>query len=278
MDKLTEATRRELLLKSQRAESTKSYGTTRYDRRTKQHIYNSVSNFNKIDMNSLFKGNMLSFKIPIHGETDNYSVEVLFEGILDDIKKEIKANKNKLEYKCIYRAIINAINNQDIYMSCTCPDWKYRMRYYATKNRYNSGVPQVQISKITNPKDRLGAGCKHSLAVLGNLDWAMKLATVIHNYIIYMQENDERKFAEVMFPALYDMTYDKAVQLGLFDNDELANTMDNEEDSEELEKANERSIYKPEDKEEINDEEEIEQSKLDFNNKKPVGKGIALRR
>lgn len=170
MNRLTEATRQELILKSRTARPTKTYGTTRYERKNKQHIYNSVSNFNKIDMNALFKGNMLSFKIPVHGETNNYTVEVLFEGILDDIKHEIKMNKDKLEYKCVYRAIINAINKQDIFISCTCPDWKYRMRYYATKNRYNSGVPQVKASDITNPDDKLGAGCKHSLAVLANLD------------------------------------------------------------------------------------------------------------
>ena len=129
MRKLTEATRRELISKSKTAERTKSYGTTRYERRNKQHVYDTVTAFNKIDMNRLFKGNLLSFKVPVHGETNNYTVEVLFEGIIDDIKKEIKSNKDKLEYKCVYRAIVNSINNQDIYVSCTCPDFKYRFRY-----------------------------------------------------------------------------------------------------------------------------------------------------
>lgn len=129
MKRLNEATRKDLIAKSKTAAKTKSYGTTRYDRRNKQHVYNTVTAFNKIDMNALFKGNLLSFKVPIHGETNNYTVEVLFEGIIDDIKHEIKANKDKLEYKCVYRAIINSINNQDIYVSCTCPDFKYRFRY-----------------------------------------------------------------------------------------------------------------------------------------------------
>lgn len=129
MKKLIEATRRELINKSKVAQPTKTYGTTRYERRNKQQVYDTVTSFNKVDMNALFKGNMLSFKVPIHGETDNYTVEVLFEGIIDDIKKEIRANKNKLEYKCVYRAIVNSINNQDIYVSCTCPDFKYRFRY-----------------------------------------------------------------------------------------------------------------------------------------------------
>ena len=119
---LTEATRRELIDKSKSADVVKKYGTTRYERRNLQHIYNSLNAFNKIDMNALFKANLLSFYIPVHGETDNYTVEVLFEGICDDIKHEIKRNENKLEYKCVYRALINAINRQDIYVACTCAD------------------------------------------------------------------------------------------------------------------------------------------------------------
>ena len=46
----------------------------------------------------------------------------------------------------------------------------------------------------------------------------MKVASTINNYIIFMQENQERLYAQLMFPKLYDMPYDKAVQLDLFDN------------------------------------------------------------
>ena len=280
MKRLNEATRRDLIAKSKTAERTKSYGTTRYDRRNKQHVYDTVTAFNKIDMNALFKGNLLSFKVPVHGETNNYTVEILFEGIIDDIKHEIKANKDKLEYKCVYRAIINSINNQDIYVSCTCPDFKYRFAYWATKNKFNSGTPQVQLAEITNPDDKLGAGCKHIMAILSNLDWAMKLAMTIHNYILYMKDNQEQKFANVIYPVLYDMPYEKAVQLNLFDDDEtLANTMDNEEDVEIIDKANERSIYKPEENtQEDNVVDGDSQLKLNFNNNKQPQKGMTLRR
>ena len=79
----------------------------------------------------------------------------------------------------------------------------------------------------------------------------MKLATSITNYVEYMQANYEDKFARLIFPALYDMSYDKAVQMNLFGmDDELANTMDNEEDVEDIDKAIEKSLYKPEKKEE----------------------------
>jgi hypothetical protein len=122
MKRIDEATRHQLLNKSKDAEVTKSYGTTRYERRNLQHIYNSVSAFNKIDMNACFKANLLSFFVPVQGEHDNYEVEVLFDGILDSINRELKNNSWTFEYKVVYRAIIDAINKQDIYISCTCPD------------------------------------------------------------------------------------------------------------------------------------------------------------
>ena len=50
-------------------------------------------------MNALFKANLLSFFIPVQGETDNYEVEVLFDGILDAINRELQRNSWGFEYK-----------------------------------------------------------------------------------------------------------------------------------------------------------------------------------
>ena len=225
---LVEKTRLQLLNQSKEASITKSYGTTRYDRRNLQHIYNSVSAFNKVDMNALFKANMLSFFIPIQGETDNYEVEVLFDGILDAINRELKNNKYILEYKVIYRAIIDAINKQDIFVSCTCADFKYRMAYWASKGRFNSGQPQVVPARITNPNNSEGAGCKHIMKVLADLDWAMKLASCINNYIIYMQEHYVDKYEYIIFPAIYDMSYSRAIDQGLIEVEDELDIVDEE--------------------------------------------------
>jgi hypothetical protein len=54
-----------------------------------------------------------------------------------------------------------------------------------------------------------------------------------------MDKNMHSKYAQVIFPAVYGMPYNKALQLGLFDNKDLANTMDHPEDGEEINKANE---------------------------------------
>lgn len=168
--RLDEVTRQQLIDKSRNADVTKSYGTTRFDRRNYIHVYNTTQNYNKIDMNALFKANILYFKMPVQGETDDYEITVLFENVMDDIRKEIATNNNIREYKAIYRAIIKAIHRQDILIACTCPDWKYRFAYWSTHNRYNAGDIQLVPAKMTNPTDSKGGGCKHTMKILADLD------------------------------------------------------------------------------------------------------------
>ena len=67
---------------------------------------------------------------------------------------------------------------------------------------------------VTNPDDKDGAGCKHVLNVLSNLEWAVKLATVINNYIIYMDKHMHDKYVRFIQPQLFD-DLDKA---GILDN------------------------------------------------------------
>lgn len=109
-----------------------------------------------------------------------------------------------------------------------CADWKYRQAYHATRGGYNSGTPEIRASDITNPRDSKGAGCKHVNLVLGNIDWIMKIASVINNYIHYMEDHFERKYADLIFPKLYGMPYQKAIQLNLFDTDD--NLSDDEDE------------------------------------------------
>lgn len=125
---LLEKSRQELINKSQSADTTKTYGTTRWDRRGAVKPFATVENYNRLDFNAIFKGNLLNFVVPVHGDrslgsTDDYSVEVLFEGVCDKLKQELQRNNYRLEYKIVYRAIVNAINSGDVLVSCTCPDW-----------------------------------------------------------------------------------------------------------------------------------------------------------
>lgn len=250
---LTEATRKELIDRSKNADVVKSYGTTRYMRRDMQHIYNPKESLNKLDQNSLWKSNTLSFRLPIHGETDNYNIDILFEGILDDINRELRRNNYVCEYKIFYKAIVDAINRQDIYVSCTCADWYYRMSYQATKGRFNAGKPQIIPAKITNPNNTKGAGCKHVMKALADLDWALDLASCINNYVIYMQENYPDKYENLIFPAIYKMTYQRALDDGIIENENEEEIFDDEIIDDIVDEPNDDDI-----EEVTSDEEEIE--------------------
>lgn len=102
-----------------------------------------------------------------------------------------------------------------------CEDWQYRHAYWATQNNYNSGSPEIRVSDITNPNDTKGSGCKHIMLVLSNMDWIMKVCSVINNYIKYARQFMQRLYADYIFPQIYGMKYDKAVQLSLFDTDDF---------------------------------------------------------
>lgn len=359
---LTEKKRSELINKSKNADnyamSNQGKGRNRWERRKYSRIANSVRDYDSINMDAFWKGDILEFDVKVHGETDDYVVTVTFEDILRNLREEVKSNKDKLEFKCVLRSLLRSFNNDDVYISCTClhpstkiklldgttptveqmkqrfdagekmnvfsvdkkgtfvagdvekvwvtkitndfikitldtgdeilttpehpymrfdgkyvlacdlaigdelksigetkrvvrkqkigmpqtpvydikvkthqnftidagvvlhncPDWKYRFGYQATVGRYNSGLSELRPSEITNPNDTKGAGCKHSLLVLANTDWMMKIASVINNYIKYCRDNMSLNYANYIFPKIYGMPYNKAVQLSIFDD------------------------------------------------------------
>ncbi len=222
---LQEKSRSDLLSKSMTAKPTKAYNTTRFERRKLQTMKTSSSIFNKLDMNSVFKSDALSLEIPVEGETDTYTVTILFDGICKDIQRELKKNDYNLEFKVIYKAIVRAIKNQNMFIGCTCKDYKFRFQYIATKERYNALQAQLVPATQTNPNNDQGAGCKHILKVLDDLSWAMQLATALNNYILYMKKNKQKLFNDIMFRSIYGMPYRSAVEKGIIEetDDESSN-------------------------------------------------------
>lgn len=216
---LTEANRQQLLNKSRNAQHYKntSKGKNRYERRTRSSISATVRDYNKIDMDELFKRDILEVKIPVLGETDVYEVDIKINGLLSEVRKHLMQNKGLLEFKVILQSLIVVLNSGDVFIGCSCPDAKYRMAYNQTKNGYKAGYRETRPSNITNPNDTLGAGCKHVMLILSNLDWCVKVASVINNYIKYCKEHLQKNYADYIFPKVYGVKYDRAVQLDLFD-------------------------------------------------------------
>lgn len=215
---LLEKTRNELISKSKKSDNysknNQHKGRNRWERRVHSRVANTVRDYNRIDMDAFFKTDILDFIIKVQGETNDYDVTITFEEALKEIADQIKRNNNNLEFKCVLRGLISAFNRGNVYVNCTCPDFTYRQAYWATKGQYNSGMPQPSNGKqIANPGDTKGAGCKHVNLVLANLDWMMKIASVINNYIYWARDNLENQYAKFIFPVIYEMPYDKAIQM-----------------------------------------------------------------
>ena len=215
-----------------------SKGKNRFDRRVKSRVANSVREFNEIDMNKLFKDNILDVNIKVNGETDDYIVSVSFVGVLDNIHDELKrSNKEEVDYRIIQRALIRTINTDDqVMVGCNCSDWVYRFGYYANKEDYLNNKGQWSSIMLndaptaTNPNNDKGKACKHVLLVLNNLNWLIKVTSVIFNYINYMKKHYERLYADVIYPALYEKKYEEPVQLDL-DIDNKGDQLDTDTDT-----------------------------------------------
>jgi len=232
MNKLNEDSRSSLLSKSKSSgiynPNNQNLGKNRYNRRTHSRMAPSVQEYNQINMNKLFKDNILDVNIKVNGETDNYTVRISFGGFLDHLKRQLISDET-IDSRKVTRALIATFNGDDVYVRCDCPDFKYRQAYWLSKANAIAGDPETRPSDETNPNDTAGRGCKHILLCLANNTWLIKVASVITNYINYMEQHYPKLYADVIYPAIYDRKYEEPVQLDLdtIDSDEL----DSEEDT-----------------------------------------------
>ena len=119
--------------------------------------------------------------------------------------------------------MLNTFNSDNVFVRCTCGDFKYRQSYHLSRNGNIAGPKETRPSNITNPNDTLGAGCKHIMLVLSNTSWLVKLASVVYNYINYMEKHYNNMYVKIIYPAVYDKEYEEPVQLDIdsMDKDEL---------------------------------------------------------
>lgn len=221
MNYLLEDRRSSLMAQGRRGEKEKGTGKSRYEMRVNSKVANTTRQFNEIDMNALFVHNILTINVPVVGETDNYTVRIKFGGFLDLLREQIERQNGEMNLRAVTRALLDAFNQDDVYIHCSCADWRYRMSFWATMKDINSGVPEKRPSKITNPKNNLGPGCKHVMLVLSNNSWLIKVARVINNWVIYMSKNRKKQYADIVYPAIYGKPYEEPVQLSMDDETDL---------------------------------------------------------
>lgn len=205
----------------------RALGKNRFERRLHQRVSHSTAEYNKIDMNKLFKQGILDVNILVHGETNDYTVRLIFEDILQNLQNELKKNNNELTLRIVNRALVNCFNTGDIKVRCECPDFTFRQAYWLTQHDAIAGDPQNDNGKkIANPNDTKGSGCKHIQMVLSNNIWCTKVASVIYNYINYMEKHYKSLYANTIYPAIYDKPYEEPYQTTIFDTDELDSSSD----------------------------------------------------
>lgn len=237
MDILLEKSRNELIAQAKKGEREKGDGKTRYEKRLKSRVSSSNKTYNRMDMNSLLKKGIVNTSIEVRGETDDYIVKLSWAGFLDALRDELNRNKDELDLRIIIRALTISFNKNDVYISCNCDDYFYRFGYWSTIDKTNSGEPQLIPSDETNPNNTLGPGCKHILLVLSNSSWVIKVASVIFNYINYMEKHRQPQYARVVYPAIYGKKYEEPIQQTMFDDsDEL------DSETSDIDKANQAAI------------------------------------
>jgi hypothetical protein len=225
LELLTEATRTQLVAQSRSVGMYKNQerGKNRMDRKKYSKIANAVKSYNEIDMNKLFKQDILQVNIPVVGENDEYTVAIKIEGVVAEIQKNIKNNNNKLEFRTVIQALTKVFNTSDVWVKCTCSDFKYRFAHHLIVHNMSvddSFQDPGPGKGIANPNDDKGRGCKHVLLCLSNGSWMMKVASVIVNYCHFLSEKKPEAFLKLVFPKLYGVPADEAAENDLVEDNE----------------------------------------------------------
>ena len=223
-NKLEEVSRNDMLAKA------KSQTITRYNKAPGYKGFSIVD----IDTTSVFTTNSLRVTCRV----GDYWDTVEMENILYWIQVEAEKNPNhQINTKGITAAIMNSIDGMDIKVDCTCPDFKYRFAYMATKLGYKYGKPENREAKITNPND-YGSICKHLISMLSNKKWLQQVTSTVMDFIV-KRIDDVNKFLrvkegeELTLPnELARQNAKKGFYTKLFGKDD-ANNEQNEENNEE---------------------------------------------
>lgn len=225
-NKLEEVSRNDMLAKA------KSQTITRYNKAPGYKGFSIVD----IDTTSVFTTNSLRVTCRV----GDYWDTVEMENILYWIQVEAEKNQNyQIDTKGITAAIMNSIDGMDIKVDCTCPDFKYRFAYMATKLGYKYGKPENREAKITNPND-YGSICKHLISMLSNKKWLQQVTSTVMDFIV-KRIDDVNKFLrvkegeELTLPnELARQNAKKGFYTKLFGKDDANNEQDEENNEEDL--------------------------------------------
>lgn len=154
----------------------------------------------------------------------DYVVTVHISGILKLVQDEMDRSGRELpDRQIVYRALRKAVDESNMYVDCTCADFKYRYAYLSTINDYKYGKPETRPAKITNP-DNNGSVCKHITAALARPSQWLKyvsgwIATIIKQYILRTKK-DEPEEEDVNDEEMIEVTPDEVEILSREDEED----------------------------------------------------------
>lgn len=170
----------------------------RYSRRSQ--ISNvSINRVGLLELNNLGQPNLdLYFQVGSATGSGTYDVSISMLNFMDVLRymyydyiaseyttppKSIKRSELR---KVVQLALRSVLDNGELGLYCSCPDFKYRFAYLATVNQYNfsPGSAQDIPALIRNP-DNQGSGCKHLVRVLTMTSkWQPQVVTAITNMLV----------------------------------------------------------------------------------------------
>lgn len=171
--KLVEVSRQELNRRN-RSETPKQYS---------QRVKYQPTDYKGVNIREFFTHDRLVFTTQVRGDTDTYTVTVAFLGGLEEIINRLDVIP-RLNLREVTTALTRAYANNDVFVRCSCDDFKYRRAYMATIDGYIYGDPEMRPNRFKRTNKELkGATCKHLAGLLSNQNWLIKVASAINNYI-----------------------------------------------------------------------------------------------
>lgn len=171
---LNEVTRWDIIRRSQKE------SPTRFQKRN----FYRVKDFDNVNFNYLFTDDTFVWS----SRVGDYIVTLSFEGAFELLKFQTQSWKGVNRWKRITLQLLTntlskALDEEDLYVNCTCDDFKYRFAYWATKADCKYGSPQNTAPKVRNINNNNGYVCKHTLTVLYGKRWVPAAAKAWLSYI-----------------------------------------------------------------------------------------------
>ena len=154
------------------------------DRFAKIKNYFRQKDFDNVDFVKLFEDDEFVWSTTV----GDYVVTISFEGAFQNLYNYVRGWSGKNRWKRINiqllsRCLTKSLDTEDLYVNCTCPDFKYRFAYWLTKADAKYGEPENRPPTVRNVKNNKGYVCKHVLSVLYGKRWVPAAAKVWLEYI-----------------------------------------------------------------------------------------------